>query len=212
MNKTAYSIQMIRRLPRYYAIAEQVNQQGNINISSTTIARHLNLEPIVVRKDLEQVGAVGKPRLGFDVDDLLRRIADFMGWDQLNQIVLVGCGGLGSAIMGYAGFAQRGFEFVAGFDVDETKIGTTIHGKKVLPLSKFVSLCQRLHIELGIIAVPADQAQSVADMMIEAGLHGIWNFSTAALNVPTHIIVQQEDIITSLVILQKRLQHASETT
>ena len=210
MDKTAYSIQMIRRLPRYYAIAEQVQDQGEGTISSTLIANYLNLEPIVVRKDLEQVGAEGKPRLGFDVNDLLHRIAGFMGWDQLNQIVLVGCGDLGSAIMGYAGFARRGFEFVAGFDVDEAKIGTTIHGKKVLPLSKFVNLCQRLHIELGIITVPAAQAQSVADMMIEAGIRGIWNFSTAALNVPKHILVQQEDIITSLVILQKRLQHANE--
>lgn len=210
MDKTTHSIQMIRRLPRYYAIAEQVQSQSEANISATLIANHLNLEPIVVRKDLEQVGAEGKPRLGFDVSDLLHRIASFMGWDQLNQIVLVGCGDLGSAIMGYSGFVQRGFEFVAGFDVDEAKIGTTIHGKQVLPISKFVNLCQRMHIELGIITVPASQAQSVADMMIEAGIRGIWNFSTAALNVPKHIIVQQEDIITSLVILQKRLQHADE--
>lgn len=200
------SIRMIRRLPRYYAMIEAAYQQGATQISTTAIAEHLNLEPIVVRKDLEQIGAEGKPRLGFEAKDVLERIASFLDWNTLNQLILVGCGDLGSVLLGYAGFAQRGFEIVAGFDSDPAKIGAAIHGKEVFPLAKMVDLCQRLHIAMGIIAVPPTQAQTVAELMIASGIRGIWNFSPAALNVPKHVLVQQEDLITSLVILEKNLQ------
>jgi redox-sensing transcriptional repressor len=214
MSTKAYSMQMIRRLPKYYAIIEQALKAGNTQISSAAIAEHLNLEPIVVRKDLEQIGAEGKPRLGFDTRELMGRVEEFMGWHTNNQLVLVGCGSLGSALMGYFGFTQRGFEIVAGFDVDENKIGTFIHDKKVFPLTKLQNLCERMHIDLGIITVPADQAQMVADLMIKSGIRGIWNFSPAAIKVPKEVIVQQEDLLTSLVILQKHLEkeHTHDST
>lgn len=202
----AYSIQMIRRLPKYHAVIQQALQDGAAQVSSSKIADYLNLEAIIVRKDLEQIGAIGKPRLGFEARDLLDRIEAFMGWNDVNQLVLVGCGSLGSALLGYTGFMQRGFDIIAGFDTDPQKIGTTIHGKKILPVSKFSNLCQRMHIDIGIIAVPPDQAQAVADLMIASGIRAIWNFSPAALKAPKEIFVQQEDILASLVILQKKLQ------
>lgn len=209
-NTKGLSIQMIRRLPKYHAIIEQSVKDGANQISSGTIADYLHLEPIVVRKDLEQIGATGKPRLGFDAKGLMTHIEEFMGWNVLNEVVLVGCGSLGAALLGYPGFARCGFEIVAGFDNNPDKIGTTIHDKKILPVEKLSSLCQRLHIEMGIITTPPDQAQSIADVMVNSGIKGIWNFSPAVLKVPKTVMVQQEDLISSLVILQKKLQE-SET-
>jgi len=201
----AISIEMIRRLPRYHDVISTSIKNGAETISTSVIAEHLNLEPILVRKDLEQIGAQGKPRIGFVATELIGKIADFLGWGSLDKIVLVGCGSLGSALLGYKGFARGGFDIVAGFDVDEDKIGGTIHAKKVLPLSKFSDLCRRMHIELGIISVPAEHAQSIADLMVESGIRGIWNFSPSALKTPKNVIVHQEDIATSLVILIKKM-------
>lgn len=201
-----FSIPIIRRLPEYHAFLEQVVAKGTETISSTTIAEFLNLDPIVVRKDLEHVGALGKPKIGFVVQDLISAISDYMGWERVDELVLVGVGDLGSALMGYAGFAKRGFKIVAAFDQMLSKSGTSVHGIPVFPVSKLVNLVKRLRIEIGIITVPPNAAQEVADLLIEAGIKGIWNFSPAALRVPANVSVQQEDIISSLVILQKNMQ------
>jgi redox-sensing transcriptional repressor len=207
---TTFSIPLIRRLPQYHSFVEGLIREGQLTVSSSAIAAHLNLDAIQVRKDIEHIGVIGRPRIGYDARELVKIIAEFLGWNNLNQLILVGCGGLGSALLGYGGFARRNFEIVAGFDTDPVKVGTTIHGKSVLPLAKLDDLCRRLHIEMGIVAVPADHAQEVVDLMIKAGITGIWNFSPAAVNVPKNVVVQQEDIITSLVILQKNIQKQHE--
>lgn len=199
------SIEMIRRLPKYYDVIDMAVKQGAKNISTSVIAEHLNLEPILVRKDLEQTGAKGRPRVGFEALDLMDRISGFLGWGSLDNIVLVGCGSLGSALLGHKGFSRSGFDIVAGFDVDKEKIGRSIHGKKVLPLSKLKNLCLRMHIEVGIISTPAEHAQSVADLMVESGIKGIWNFSRAPLKTPRNVVVHQEDMAASLVILIKKM-------
>lgn len=204
-SSSSVSIEMIRRLPKYYDVIDMAAKQGAKNISTSVIAEHLNLEPILVRKDLEHTGAKGKPRVGFDALELMESIAAFLGWGSLDNIVLVGCGSLGSALLGYKGFSRSGFDIVAGFDVDKEKIGKSIHGKKVLPLAKLKDLCMRMHIEVGIISTPAEHAQSIADLMVESGIKGIWNFSRAALKTPKNVIVHQEDMAASLVILIKKM-------
>lgn len=198
-----FSAPLIRRLPEYHAYIETIQKQGQRTISSTAIASHLNIDPIVVRKDLESIGAVGRPKVGFVVEELISVIHGFMGWGKLDELILAGCGSLGSALIGYNGFIKRGFKIVAGFDVDPALDGTTINDVSIFPLDKLVNLTRRLHIEIGIIAVPAEAAQPVADLMVDAGIRGIWNFSPAALKVPREVMVQQEDLISSLVVLQK---------
>ncbi|MFA6291262.1 MAG: redox-sensing transcriptional repressor Rex [Victivallales bacterium] len=204
-SSSSVSIEMIRRLPKYYDVIDIAVKQGAKSISTSVIAEHLNLEPILVRKDLEQTGAKGRPRVGFEAVELMDRIAGFLGWGSLDNIVLVGCGSLGSALLGHKGFSRSGFDIVAGFDVDKEKIGRSIHGKKILPLSKLKDLCQRMHIEVGIISTPAEHAQSIADLMMESGIKGIWNFSGAPLKTPKNVIVHQEDMAASLVILIRKM-------
>lgn len=202
-----FSAPLIRRLPEYHSYLESALSQGLTTISSTAIAAHLNIDPIVVRKDCEAIGAVGRPRIGFDISTLISAIYEYMGWGNLDELIIVGCGSLGSALIRYNGFEKRGFRIIAGFDLDPDKTGKNINGVSVLPISKMVNLVKRLHIEIGIIAVPLEMAQEVADMMVEAGIKGIWNFSPCALKVPKNVIVQQEDLITSLVILQKGMKN-----
>ena len=164
------SIETIRRLPAYHSIAQKLNLEGTIYVSSALIASHLNIDPIIVRKDLEQAGIEGKPKLGYETVAIINEIAEFLGWKRRDRLILAGCGALGSALLGYSGFKERGYDLVAGFDINPEIIGTQIHGKDILPLDKMVNLCRRMHITTGIIAVPASVAQSIADLMIESGL------------------------------------------
>jgi redox-sensing transcriptional repressor len=206
-----FSFPVVRRLPEYHAFLEAAAKRGELTTSSTAIAEHLNIDPVTVRKDLESIGATGRPKIGFSVPDLMTLISNYMGWGKLDELVIVGCGNQGSALMGYDGFAKRGFKIVAGFDQNVKTDFATIHGISVLPMHKMVDLITRLHIELAIITVPPEAAQQVADQLVAAGIKGIWNFSPAALKVPKGVVLQQEDLISSLVILQKGIQRANES-
>ncbi len=95
---------------------------------------------------------------------------------------------------------------MVGFDTDDSLVGTEIGGKRILHTEKLVSLCRRMHINIGIIAVPADAAQEVCDMMVEAGILAVWNFAPVKLTAPDHILVQNEDMATSLALLSKHLK------
>ena len=200
------SVPVLRRLPVYHHFLTELRKSGMERVSSTVVAKQFGFDPIKVRKDLSLTGAVGKPKIGFEINELLEKIEEFLGWGNPNEVVLVGCGALGSALMGYEGFARRGWEVLVGFDIDEAVIGTKIHGKIVMPMEKLPDLCRRIHVDIGIITVPAGVAQEVADFMIDGGIRGIWNFSPTSIKVPEGIVLQQENLLASLTILHKKIQ------
>jgi redox-sensing transcriptional repressor len=204
-------IPTLRRLPTYHHYLQQLRERGRPVVSCTHIAEDLKLYPTQVRKDLAVTGIVGKPKVGYVVDKLIAAIETFLHWNDQNSAFLAGVGGLGSALIGYPGFERYGFDIVAGFDVDESKIGTTIHGKSILPLNKLPGLAKRMHVHLGIIAVPAEAAQATADLMVEGGIRAIWNFAPTGLKVPEGVAIHNEDLAASLaVFLQKHAVVSAE--
>lgn len=201
----------LRRLPAYHHYLIQLRQAGRPVVSCTHIAEDLKLYPTQVRKDLAATGIVGRPKVGYDVGELIAAIETFLGWNDTRSAFLVGVGGLGSALIGYPGFAQQGFDIVAGFDVDPKKVGSSLHGKRVLPIEKLPGLARRMHVHLGINAVPASAAQATADLMVEGGIKAIWNFAPVGLKVPDGVVVHNEDLASSLaVFLQKHALLAAE--
>ena len=118
----------------------------------------------------------------------------------------MGAGNLGSALLGYRGFAESGLEIVAAFDVDPAKVGTEIHGKAVLHLDKFADLVRRMHVHIGIITTPGEQAQEVADLMVRSGIKAIWNFAPADITVPDPVILENVSLSASLAVLSNRLE------
>ncbi|TYB30847.1 MAG: redox-sensing transcriptional repressor Rex [Candidatus Mcinerneyibacterium aminivorans] len=198
------SIPSLRRLPLYYHYMKILKKRKVDYVSSTKIAEKMNLTPIQVRKDLSITGVKGRARVGFNIKDALEKIEEFMGWKDKKDGILVGCGDLGSALLGYNNFKNYGFEIVAGFDVDEKITGTEIHGKRIFPIDRMENLCKRLHIKVGIICVPSKSAQKVAERMIDSGIEAIWNFAPAALEIPNDIALHQEDMAASLTILFKK--------
>jgi redox-sensing transcriptional repressor len=175
-------------------------------VSCADLARVLDLDPTLVRKDIEMTGIVGKPRVGYPLGDLLRWIENFLGWSRPKAAVLVGTGSLGSALLGYEKFRSHGMQIVAAFDVDCEKIGQRIHGTEVQPLFFLPDFVRKTGTPLGIIATPADAAQSVANLMVTGGIRAIWNFAPAHIQVPERVILQNEDLYHSLASLSFKLE------
>jgi len=202
--KTA-GVPTLKRLPLYLRTLRRMKADGNEYASGAVVAKELGLDPIVVRKDLAITGAVGRPRLGFKMDEIITAIEEFLGWSNTSDAFLVGVGNLGTALLGYQGFEQHGMRIVAAFDANSEIIGKTVHGKTILDIKKLPSLAKRMHVQIGVITVTASVAQGVADAMVEGGIRGIWNFTPAKLTVPEHVTLQREDLASSLAVLSHRL-------
>lgn len=195
----------VRRLPMYLRYLRQVADEGRQVVSCTHIADHLNLTSIQVRKDLALTDIVGRPKVGYEVTALIRAIEEFLGWNNTHEAFLVGVGDLGRALLGYDGFRECGLEIVAAFDTSVSKVGTTVHGKQVLGMDMLTDLVQRMHINIGVLTVPAAVAQSVTDLLIISGMRAIWNFTPARLHVPESIVVEDVRMSGSFAVLAKRL-------
>ncbi len=203
-HKTA-GVPTLKRFPLYLRVLRRMQAEGSTYASGAAVARELGLDPIVVRKDLAITGTVGRPRLGFQMEEIITAIENFLGWSNTTDAVLVGVGNLGTALLGYTGFEQYGMRIVAAFDANPALVGTKINRMKVLDIKKMPALVKRMHIQIGVITVTASVAQSVADEMIAGGIRGIWNFTPTKLTVPSDVILQREDLASSLAVLSHRL-------
>ncbi len=203
-HKTA-GVPTLKRMPLYLRLLRRMKENGDKYASGTVVANELGLDPIVVRKDLAITGAVGRPRLGFPMDEIITAIEDFLDWTNITDAILVGVGNLGTALLGYKGFEQHGMRIIAAFDSNPEIIGKTVHGKTVLDVSELTAFAQRMHVQIGVLSVTASVAQGVADAMIEGGIRGIWNFTPTTLDVPKHVIIQREELASSLAVLSHRL-------
>lgn len=198
----------LRRLPGYHHLLTILAGEGQEYVSCSVIGRALSLDPTQVRKDIAVTGIEGKPKVGYDLSELMGAIENFLGWNNPTQAFLAGVGHLGQALLGAQQFNKYGMDIVAAFDVDPKKIGKNIQGREVLPLEKLANLARRMHVVMGIIAVPAESAQYVADQMVAGGVQAIWNFAPVALNTVPNVIVQNEDLFASLAVLSNRLATA----
>ena len=206
IDKKAISVPTLSRLPVYYYFLKSVSQSGREYISCSKIALALDMTPIQVRKDLESIGASGRPKIGYEVVAIKKLIAQTLGYNNTREAFLVGAGNLGKALLGYKVFQDYGLDIVAAFDSDKSLAGSEIAGKPVFSTDRFKELSGRMKIEMGIITVPAEKTQEVADMMVEAGIKGIWNFAPIHIKVPEDIIVQNVNMASSLAVLSNRLQ------
>ena len=193
------------RLPLYYCYLEEALGRGQDYVSSAAIADSLSINPVQVRKDLASVSSVpGRPKLGFKTDQLFNDIKSYLGYDNYDEAVLVGVGNLGRVLLQYNGFINYGLEILAGFDIAPT--ARKIAGKAILPMSKIESFVKRLKIKIAIIAVPADAAQQVADILVACGVQAIWNFAPTSLSLPSNILIKNENLAASLAALTTELR------
>ncbi len=200
---------VLKRLPTYLAYLKSV-PEGQTHISATALASALNMGEVQVRKDLALVSKGGRPKVGYPLEVLVADIESFLGYGDPHDAVLIGAGKLGLALLGYGGFAEYGLNIVAAFDNNPAMVGQTRSGKEILPVATLEEFCRKQKIKIGIITVPAEHAQSVCNLLIDAGIAAIWNFAPTHLDVPEEILVQNENMAASLALLSKHLQEHME--
>ena len=193
------------RLPQYLQFLTSLPQDCFPNISATTIAKELALGDVQVRKDLAMISGIGKPKIGYVTSDLIEDLEDALGCNKLTPAVLVGAGKLGRALLDYNGFEEYGVQITAAFDCNEQIIRFNQMSKDILPISQLKQFCKEHEIKIGIITVGSGSAQAVCDAMLEAGITAIWNFAPCRLNVPSEILVKQENLALSLAYLNSQI-------
>ena len=182
METKKISKSVLKRLPGYLSYLKSLPESAPSHISATALANALGMGEVQVRKDLALVSDGGRPKVGYLREALIDDIEQFLGYDNTTDAVLIGAGKLGRALMAYNGFSEYGLNILAAFDV---------HPKTE---------------KMGIITVPAEAAQEVADQLIAEGIKAIWNFAPVHLDVPSSILVQNENMATSLAVLSVHLQ------
>lgn len=197
--------QTLLRLPLYLNYLRRLPEGADEYISATKIAGALSLNHVVVRKDLATISSAGRPKVGYEVENLITELEDYLGYNDANDAIIVGAGRLGKALLMHEGFKDYGFNILAAFDVDETALEEEIPGKILLPMNKFMDFCERTKVRIGILTVPDKTAQAVANLMCECGILAIWNFTTVNLVVPENVLVQNENMAASMAVLSKHL-------
>ncbi|XWX05234.1 redox-sensing transcriptional repressor Rex [Aggregatilineales bacterium SYSU G02658] len=189
---------VIGRLPLYLRALTRLQQEGREVTSSHELGRKLGISSAQIRKDLSHFGGFGKQGTGYQIEYLVNKLRTVMQVNQEWHVALVGAGNLGSAILHYRGFADRGFRIAWVFDSDPAKIGAHIGGLTVQPLEELAQTIKENQAKLAMIAVPAEHAQSVANMLVEAGVQAILNYAPININVPDHVMVQYIDPVVHL--------------
>ena len=205
MEQKKISKSVLKRLPGYLSYLKSLPEGSATYISATALANALGMGEVQVRKDLAMVSDGGRPKIGYNRESLIDDIEQFLGYDNTTDAVLVGAGKLGQALMGYKGFDEYGLNILAAFE-PVPRMDRTEEGKPIYSMEKLEGYCRKHKVLMGIITVPGHAAQEVADQLIAAGIKAIWNFAPTHLDVPSEILVQQENMATSFAVLSMHLQ------
>ena len=205
MEQKKISKSVLKRLPGYLGYLKNMPENAPTHISATALANALGMGEVQVRKDLAMVSDGGRPKIGYLREALIDDIEQFLGYDNTTDAVLIGAGKLGQALLDYKGFQEFGLNILAAFDV-APKMDITEGGKPVYPVEQLECYCRKNKVLMGIITVPGSHAQEVADRLVGCGIKAIWNFAPTRLEVPPQILVQYENMATSLAVLSMHLQ------
>jgi len=188
----------VHRLSFYLRQLEALKSTDRRTISSKQLGESLGYTDAQVRKDLAYFGQFGHPGIGYRVDELISQLRKILGTDKIWSVVLVGAGNLGRALMAYRGFLRKGFQLVAVFDADNSKVGQSFGDLNVLPMSDLQKTVLAQRVRLAVLAVPVESAQAVADQLVAAGVRGILNFAPISVAVPSGTAVQSVDLAVQL--------------
>ena len=204
MQRKEISKAVLKRLPGYLSYLKSIPEDAGPYISATGLANALGMGEVQVRKDLAMVSSGGRPKIGYLRESLIEDISQFLGYDNTTTAILVGAGKLGQALLGYTGFAAYGLNILAAFDIRPSS--AEAEGKSIYPMEQLEAFCRQNKVLMAIIAVPVQNAQAVCDRLISCGIKAVWNFAPTHLDVPQGILVQNENMASSLAILSNKLK------
>jgi redox-sensing transcriptional repressor len=188
----------VNRFSLYLRHLERLAAEGVQKISSSQLGEALGIHDAQVRKDLAYLGNLGQPGIGYHAHELIAALRHGLGIDRQWSAVVVGVGNLARALLRYRGFEQQGFKFVALFDADPQKIGQQLDGLVIHAPQAMAAIVAATQAELGVVAVPAEAAQTVADALVAAGIRGILNFAPMILRLPPGVSLVAVDLAVQL--------------
>ena len=195
----------LRRLPWYLAYIKLLKKNGLTHVSSTQIAKKINVSSTQIAKDLSYVKVSGKTRVGYEIEVLIEVLEQFLGFTSQHRAVVLGVGSLGGALLSDSGLEQYGLKIFAGFDVNTEVIGTNINNIPVFNIEEFAQHNKIINADIAILTVPPDNAQETADFAIQNGILAIWNFTPFRIRVPEHIVLQNTSLYAHLAVMFNRL-------
>lgn len=191
----------LARLSLYLRCLRRLAKQGVTTISSARLEERCGIAAVQIRKDLSYFGEFGRSGIGYEVQHLLARLTEIMNLDRQHRLVIVGAGNLGSALAGYSGFVLSPFRVVGIFDNNFSKIGRRLWNLEISDVERLPEINKTLEANIGLIAVPADAAQSAATLLAKAGIRAILNFAPAAVEVPEDVALRNVDLTRELEVL-----------
>ncbi|MDR0921785.1 MAG: redox-sensing transcriptional repressor Rex [Lactobacillales bacterium] len=187
-----------KRLPLYYRYLRTLHDQGKNRINSSELSEALQIDSATIRRDFSYFGELGKRGYGYDVEDVMNFFARTLNDDQLTSVALVGVGNLGNALLKYKFYQNNSIRVSAAFDSNPEITGKIVDGVPVYEMKDLKEQIQAQKIDVVILTVPGNAAQSVADKLVDAGVHGILNFTPHRLITPADVIVQSVDLTNEL--------------
>ncbi|MBQ3540066.1 MAG: redox-sensing transcriptional repressor Rex [Bacteroidaceae bacterium] len=200
----------LRRLPWYLSVCRLLKSRGETYVSSTRLSKETNIVASQIAKDLSCVNIVGRTRVGYEIDNLLDVLERFLGFTTLHKAFLFGAGRLGGALLNDKGLKQFGLEVVAAFDTNPKMVGHSVSGIPVYHINDIGTKMRRYNVKIGILTVPIDNAQEVADKMVAWGIKAIWNFTPLRIRVPDDIVVQNTSLYAHLSLMFNRLDSVAD--
>jgi redox-sensing transcriptional repressor len=188
----------VGRLSLYLRHLESLLREGTATVSSSQLGEPLGVTDAQVRKDLAYLGNLGQPGIGYPTQELIAALRRALGIDRTWTVALVGVGNLARALLRYHGFQQRGFRIVALFDADASKVGQQVDGLTIHAMDNIPAVLMATGAELGVLTVPSESAQPVADALVAAGIKGILNFAPAILRLPSRVSLVSVDLTVQL--------------
>jgi len=195
----------LRRLPWYLSNVKLLKNKGEQYVSSTQISKEINIDASQIAKDLSYVNISGRTRVGYDINELIAVLEDFLGFTNMHKAFLFGVGSLGGALLRDSGLNHFGLEIVAGFDVNPELVGQCINGIPIFHSDDFLEKMKEYDVNIGVLTVPIEIAQNITDKMVEGGIKAVWNFTPFRIRVPENIVVQNTSLYAHLAVMFNRL-------
>ncbi len=195
----------LRRLPWYLSNVKLMKEKGEKYVSSTQISKEINVDASQIAKDLSYVNISGRTRVGYEIDELISVLENFLGFTNSHKAFLFGVGSLGGALLSDSGLRQFGLEIVAAFDVNPQLVGKVINGISIYHSDVFEEKMKEYQVNIGVLTVPIYIAQEITDKMVKGGIKAVWNFTPFRIRVPENIVVQNTSLYAHLAILFNRL-------
>ncbi len=195
----------LRRLPWYLSNVKLLRKKGERFVSSTQISKEINIDASQIAKDLSYVNISGRTRVGYEIDTLIAVLEDFLGFTNIHKAFLFGVGSLGGALLRDSGLNHFGLEIVAAFDVNPDLVGTTLNGIPIYHSNDFEKKMREYGVNIGVLTVPIEIAQTITDTMVAGGIKAVWNFTPFRIRVPEDIVVQNTSLYAHLAVMFNRL-------